>query len=621
MIKMRKLSKFALLICLSLATTGISMSGFALAGVNQWTSIGPYGAGISSLAIDPSTPTTLYAGTGVGVFKSTDGGATWFQVNTGLSTSSEGGLDVTALVVNPSTPSTLYAGIFGGGVFKSTDGGANWFESNTGLGTWVTALAIDPSTPTTLYHGGPYGLSKSTDEGANWSSASNGLIPYGDLPWTWITTITIDPSTPTTLYAGTRDTRESGGAAGSVFKSTDGAATWSEVNTGFPAYAPVGPGVTTITIDPSTPTTLYAGIYFAGVFMSTNGGANWSESNTGLNNLAVTEVAIDPSTPTTMYARTDIGLSKTTDGGASWSQVLSSHITALAIDPSTPSTLYAGLFKSTDSGTSWTEITDPNISAILAIDPVDSDTLYAKTLKEFWSTAPFFHKSTDGGLSWTGIGPGDDYLLPVYLVIDPLDPDTLYATAITGGVSFWHMGYGVLLKSADGGASWFDIKDGLQGVPSHLVIDPLSSSTLYALVAPTSGYAAVGEDQKSDYAIFKSTDAGASWISMNTGLPQISENGEIHNIPLTALAIDPVTSTTLYVATAGQGVFKSVDGAASWAAMNPALTEFSINTLAVDLLNPSEIYAGTYEGGVFRYEEGTTPVASGGGGGGGGGGT
>jgi hypothetical protein len=71
------------------------------AGTNVWTSIGPAGGSIYTLAIDPTTPTTLYAGTAFsGLFKSTDGGSTWRAVNTGLPTGS-------ILVIDPLTPTTL----------------------------------------------------------------------------------------------------------------------------------------------------------------------------------------------------------------------------------------------------------------------------------------------------------------------------------------------------------------------------------------------------------------------------------------------------------------------------------------------------------------------------------
>ena len=91
------------------------------------------------VAVDPQTSTTLYGGNDQGVFKSTDGGASWNAVNTGLTN-----LQVLALAIDPQAPSTLYAGTNGGGVFKSTDGGANWNDFNSGLtNPWVYALAID----------------------------------------------------------------------------------------------------------------------------------------------------------------------------------------------------------------------------------------------------------------------------------------------------------------------------------------------------------------------------------------------------------------------------------------------------------------------------------------------
>src|SRR5437867_11422272 len=82
--------------------------------------------------------------------------------------SSHGGVMISALAIDPLTPTTLYAWTNGGGLFKSTDGGANW--SATGL-TNISgrALAIDPITPTTLYAGADGGVFKSTDGGARWS--------------------------------------------------------------------------------------------------------------------------------------------------------------------------------------------------------------------------------------------------------------------------------------------------------------------------------------------------------------------------------------------------------------------------------------------------------------------
>jgi photosystem II stability/assembly factor-like uncharacterized protein len=83
------------------------------------------------------------------VFKSTDGGANWSAANKGLTAT-----DILALAIDPETPTTLYAGTFTLGVFRSTNGGGSWSRLSTGLTAGVVnALVIDPKTPTTLYAG------------------------------------------------------------------------------------------------------------------------------------------------------------------------------------------------------------------------------------------------------------------------------------------------------------------------------------------------------------------------------------------------------------------------------------------------------------------------------------
>jgi photosystem II stability/assembly factor-like uncharacterized protein len=126
-----------------LALGATIQSGYAQGG-------GPPGGTVAALAIDPSTPATLYTGTpGGGVFKSSNGGTSWAPVNSGLTVPY-----IHALAIDPSNPATVYAGTSGGGVFKSADGGTSWTPVNSGLTTTdVVALAIDPSTPATLYAG------------------------------------------------------------------------------------------------------------------------------------------------------------------------------------------------------------------------------------------------------------------------------------------------------------------------------------------------------------------------------------------------------------------------------------------------------------------------------------
>jgi hypothetical protein len=247
-----------------LALTAVVLLGGlqgAQAGVDVWTTTGPEGGTVQALAIDPQTPTTLYLRAGRGVHKSTDGGGRWTTVNTGLPSSY---LSAQNLVIDPQTPTTLYAGTFGEGVFQSTDGGGTWTAVNTGLSTYppgtgsypnVQALAIDPQTPITPYLGlgGGHGIYKSTDGAGSWSLASTGL---GGGP---IDSLAIDPQTPTTLYAAT--------GSGGIFKSTDAGGTWRAASAGLPQWSYGYVAVSSVVIDPQTPAILYAATG-AGVFKS-----------------------------------------------------------------------------------------------------------------------------------------------------------------------------------------------------------------------------------------------------------------------------------------------------------------------------------------------------------------
>src|SRR5215831_14233667 len=218
------------------------------AGVNAWTGIGPEGAQVTSLAIDPTAPIILYAASSCvragglacngGVFKTINGGSSWSSVNVGLTNT-----NVSALAIDPWTPTTLYAGTSGSGVFKSIDAGGSWRAINDGLtDSYVTTLAVDPQTPSTIYIGtSGSGVFKTTDGGNRWSST--GLTDRS------ISALILNPRTPTTLYVGTAFfDLQCLCSSGSLLKSDDGGGSWIEWET---------PAVLALAIDPQTPTILY----------------------------------------------------------------------------------------------------------------------------------------------------------------------------------------------------------------------------------------------------------------------------------------------------------------------------------------------------------------------------
>jgi len=200
--------------------------------------------------MDPTDPHTIYLRwgddlDGFGLRKSTDGGATWGFTNLGAT-------ELYALAIDPTSPATLYAGT-GSGVVRSTDGGATW--NAVGLAkTNVSLLAIDRVQPNVLYAGasgayaganGSIGLFRSTDRGASWTSINDGLEELINHR-AFINALMLDPRQTGVLYLAT-------GGYG-VFKSCDGGDSWAPYNDGLTFL-----DVRALAITFAGETTVYAG--------------------------------------------------------------------------------------------------------------------------------------------------------------------------------------------------------------------------------------------------------------------------------------------------------------------------------------------------------------------------
>ncbi len=198
-----------------------------------------------------------------------------------------------ALAIDPVTPSTLYAGLLNDGVYQSTDGGVTW-TPGTGLLPPITvrSLAIDPSDPRTLYAGaikacydpancGDGGMYKSTDAGRTWASSGLATNVGG------VISIAITPTASRTLYATM-------GYADGAYKSTDAGATWNRINFPFANDTNIW-----LTIDPRTPADLYAATVDHGAWKSIDAGATWSSLG---GPRAFGEIVIDPLRPHRLYA-------------------------------------------------------------------------------------------------------------------------------------------------------------------------------------------------------------------------------------------------------------------------------------------------------------------------------
>lgn len=305
-------------------------------------------------------------------------------------------------------PTTVYAGT-GGGLLKSTDGGMTWTNLSPAggfPGMQVTSVAIDPVNAQIIYAGASGNLYKTTDGGTHWTAINTGL-PAG--PRSNFSAIVIDPTNPNTIYAASGEALQ-----GSVYKSTNAGASWTDIGTGRVPLAPPCMGCTPailsvdgLAIDPTNPQTLYlAGTDGTESSKTTDGGNTWAALPSG----GSQNVVVDPASPSTVWFSGAFGIAMTTDGGSTFTSFLTPSqigqilvVNGFALDPNNPATVYAGagetLYKSTTTPPAFAAYgagipAGVDIRA-LAVDPANSQTVYAGTLKGVFV-------STDGGGSWTG---------------------------------------------------------------------------------------------------------------------------------------------------------------------------------------------------------------------------
>ncbi|MEE9324610.1 MAG: hypothetical protein V3U90_03535, partial [Dehalococcoidia bacterium] len=390
-----------------------------------WTSGGPSGGSVQSLAMAATNPDILYAGTIRGVFKTVDGGATWTK---GGSTETL----VRVIQVAPHNPDIVYAGT-DDGIYKSEDGGSTWIHKRL-PGARVNAIAIDPLEPNTLYAatGEPLkgysseiiGIFKSTDAGETWhEKLSRGHWAPERLDA--VTTLLIDADNSSYIYAGVYDLRTG------FQKSTDGGETWvsRRVN---PNSSPWADSVDALAMTPAgfDPSVIYA-IGYGGVYKSQDRGESWTLTNTP----RYRALAFDPNSPNTVYVGTfalailrDVNFYKSTDGGGAWltkaEGLPALDASSIVIDPRN-SAVYVGLengvYKSTDGAESW-NISSQGINETyiegLAVDPTSSDTVFA-TVKGMGLA-----RTTTGGTSWDYLAGPTTNLGAV--TIDPQSPSTIW---------------------------------------------------------------------------------------------------------------------------------------------------------------------------------------------------
>jgi uncharacterized protein (TIGR03437 family) len=282
-------------------------------------------------------------------------------------------------------------------------------------------------------------------------------------------------------------------STGSGLYRRNEAGAWAQLGSG------VGPSkILALAADPKNNATVYAGTSH-GVFKTVDGGLTW-KSTAALPLDAINGVSVD-FTNSTVYAATNEGLFQSADGGATWKQLLTTPVTCVISAPTRPGLIYAGrpaapILRSFDGGASWQEVGVPVTTNGLAIDPTNSQTVYAATSRSG------FYVSTDNGNTWTfsnlGMANGVNPLTVNAVAIDPRIPQRLYAATTAG-----------LYRSSDGGVVWTPAGTGIgtRNVLS-ISINPANGGEVYV------GAAAAG--------LFRSADGGDTWVS--AGLPNLDAN-------------------------------------------------------------------------------------------------
>lgn len=526
-------------------------------GGNTWTNLndgnlGANSSAIKGLAISPGDSDVLFLGTLNGVFQSTDGGVSWSDISSGL------GFVQTAGVWLNSDGSRIYAPTLGGGMYvgdvDSVTHEVVWQTESTLHATiHQVQIAVDPSDSNTLYASAyPGGMFKSVDAGETWTEQNFAMPSFAvdDPLRQGYYAFAIAPSNPDVLYLGAYSV--------GILRSTDGAQSWLPTYMTDPAMR--GKTITSLLIDPDDEDTVFVATE-NGVFRTVDGGSSWASFDDGLDTTDVRVLAMDANGELLAGTR-GYEVYQSSSHTADWEQMVGFdewgvfwpiwndrplyQYTDILFHPTDPNIIYAGtfpsgIFKSTDGGATWREHnvgwTNDGVFS-LAFHPNDPEIVYAGTYNGL-------NRTVDGGLHWEMWDEGWPAEQWVFSIdFDPRDPDVMVACSKNGqdegsGSEEFR---GTVMKSTDGGETWFAITDNLDVHQEFysIIIDPNDPDTYY-LATEADG-------------VYVSTNGGEYWLPFNDGLtnPRAGTNG--NNVAeVMVLSAD---GQFLYFGSAGSGVFR-----------------------------------------------------------------
>jgi photosystem II stability/assembly factor-like uncharacterized protein len=664
------------LIFAALAPLGAEEYSPALYAGLRWRMIGPFRAGrtVAAAGIPAQSNVFYVAANNGGVWKTDDAGRTWHPIFDDQPTGSIG-----ALAIAPSDPDVIYAGSgeglqrpdlsVGDGIYKSIDGGKIWRHLGLRDGQQITAILVDPHDPNRVFAavlGHPYGpnaergVFRSTDGGENWQK-----VLYKDEN-TGGADLAFDPTNPRTIYAVLWAARqgpwENGAWSGpnsGLFKSTDGGATWQQLTGGLPTPSE-GLGRIGIAITPSDPKRMYALVEArpSAVYRSDDAGASWRRVNTETritgrgadfacvradpNNRDVVYVAntstyrsddagqtftaikgapggddyhtiwINPLNPKIILLAADQGATITVNGGQTWSSWYNqptAQFYHVITDNRFPYWVYGGQQESGSAGvvsrSDYGEITFRDWHTVgveeygyVAPDPLNPNIIYGGKVSRFDQTTGEVQQVGPAVLR----GGKYRFLRTMPLIFSSVDPHVLY------------LGSQVLFKTINGGHSWDVISPDLTRekyeVPSSAGIyteearqEATRRGVVYA-IAPSHKDVNVIWAGTDDGLIHVTRDGGKAWKNITP--PELTPWSKISQ--LDASRFDDLT---VYAAVnrfrlddQKPHIYRTHDGGATWKETVTGLPDGPVNTVREDPVRKGLLFAGTELAVYVSFDDG-----------------
>ncbi|MEO6883644.1 MAG: PKD domain-containing protein [Bacteroidia bacterium] len=539
--------------------------------------------GVSDVAIDPSNNQILYLATGdgdasdtysAGVLKSTDGGATWNT--TGLNWPVSNGYTINRLLINPSNPSIIYAG-GSKGIYRSSNGGGSWTQVTA---TPVKSMEFQPGNPTIIY-GCDKSFVRSTNNGLTFTGITSGLPSSGAVVRM---SLAVSPANANYVYVVAADITNNGfygmyrsTNGGTTFTTQDANSTPNLLGFNYDGSDMGGQGWYTLSIAVSPTNANEVAVGGVNIWQSTDGGVNWNLNadwtGTGAPYVHADIHNLNFLNGTTLFTGCDGGVFQTPDDGNTWNDIGNNlqigEMYGLGMSATNAGTIISGWQDNGTnflSGGSWGETLGGDGMKCF-IDWSNDNNMFGEQYNGS------LNKTTNGGASWQGLNiPTSEtgaWVTPWWQ--DPNTSNTIYV----GYVNMW--------KSTNLGNSW-----------SQMGTVPGSDNVVQFAIAPSNSQVLYVVKQSG---VYKTINGGTSWTTITLGLPAGAA-------AMTYVSISPTSANKAWVTfsgySAGNKVFMTNDGGATWTNLSNGLPNLPVNCVVYQNGSPDGVYVGTDVGVYYK---------------------